>query len=83
MVKMSGLPIRRGRSFVPLQTATGPPAFALDRWIELTNNTRMAIVEIACPPFAPTAGISIFWVTITWGRRGCLDEYRRWSGVSI
>jgi hypothetical protein len=29
-----------------LQTATGPPASALDRWIELTNNTRMPIVEI-------------------------------------
>jgi len=29
-----------------LQTVTGSPAAALDRWIELTNNTRMAIVEI-------------------------------------
>jgi hypothetical protein len=29
-----------------LQTATGPPASALNQWIELTNNTRMTIVEI-------------------------------------
>ena len=29
-----------------LQTPTGPPASALDRWVELTNNTRMPIVEV-------------------------------------
>ena len=29
-----------------VQAATGPPAFALDRLVELTNNTRMAIAEI-------------------------------------
>jgi hypothetical protein len=29
-----------------LETATGPPASAFERSIELTNNTRMAIVEI-------------------------------------
>ena len=29
-----------------LQTTTGPPASALDRWVELTNNTRMPIVEV-------------------------------------
>lgn len=29
-----------------LETATGPPASAFERHIELTNNTRMAIVEI-------------------------------------
>jgi len=33
-----------------LQTATGPPALALDRWIELTNNTRMPIVEVYISP---------------------------------
>ena len=36
----------RGVNLCALQTTTGPPASALDRWIELTNNTRMAIVEI-------------------------------------
>jgi hypothetical protein len=36
----------RGAILRALQTATGPPASALDGWIELTNNTRMAIVEI-------------------------------------
>ena len=29
-----------------LETATGPPASAFERHIEITNNTRMAIVEI-------------------------------------
>ena len=29
-----------------LEIATGPPAAAFERQIELTNNTRMAIVEI-------------------------------------
>jgi hypothetical protein len=29
-----------------LTNRTGPPASALDRWVELTNNTRMIIVEI-------------------------------------
>ena len=33
-----------------LQTATGPPALALDRWIELANNTRMPIVEVYISP---------------------------------
>ena len=28
------------------QTATGPPALALEGQLELTNNTRMAIIEI-------------------------------------
>jgi hypothetical protein len=27
-------------------SATGPPASALDKWVELTNKTRMTIVEI-------------------------------------
>ncbi|MBV9374932.1 MAG: hypothetical protein JO320_07750 [Alphaproteobacteria bacterium] len=29
-----------------LESATGPPALAFERQIEVTNNTRMAIVEI-------------------------------------
>jgi hypothetical protein len=29
-----------------LQTATGPPASAFERQIELTNNTRVAIIEV-------------------------------------
>src|SRR6516164_4172747 len=46
MIKISVYPIVAGAILCALQTATGPPASALDRWIELTNNTRMAIVEI-------------------------------------
>ena len=46
MIKISLYPIVSGAILCALQTATGPPASALDRWIELTNNTRMAIVEI-------------------------------------
>src|SRR4029077_13533190 len=47
MFKISGLPIMAASSIIyALQTATGPPASAQDRWIELTNNTRMPIVEI-------------------------------------
>jgi hypothetical protein len=41
-----GLPIIAGTIICTLQTATGPPASALDRWVELTNNTRMTIIEI-------------------------------------
>jgi hypothetical protein len=39
-----------GSIICALQTATGPPASALDRRIELTNNTRMPIVEIYISP---------------------------------
>jgi hypothetical protein len=46
MFKMSASPIMAGTIVGAFQTATGPPALALDRWIELTNNTRMPIVEI-------------------------------------
>src|SRR5215510_8696813 len=45
MIKISGYPIVAGAILYVLQTATGPPASALDQW-ELTNNTRMTIVEI-------------------------------------
>ena len=47
MFKISGYTIMAGSILCALQTATGPPAFALDRWVELTNNTRMGIVEIS------------------------------------
>jgi hypothetical protein len=46
MIKISDYPIVAGAILSVLQTATGPPASALDRWVELTNNTRMTIVEI-------------------------------------
>jgi hypothetical protein len=46
MVKILGFPLTTGTIVCALQTATGPPALALDRWVELTNNTRMAIVEV-------------------------------------
>ena len=46
MFKISGSPIIAGTIIGALQTTTGPPASALDRWIELTNNTGMPIVEV-------------------------------------
>jgi hypothetical protein len=46
MFKMWASAVVAGSILCALQTATGPPAAALDRRIELTNNTRMAIVEI-------------------------------------
>jgi len=46
MIRILGYPIVAGMIVCALQTATGPPASALDRWIELTNSTRMTIVEI-------------------------------------
>ena len=50
MFKISDLPTMAGSIICVLQTATGPPASALDRLIELTNNTRMPIVEIYISP---------------------------------
>ena len=50
MLKISGYLVMTGSLLCALQTATGPPASALDRWIELTNNTRMAIVEVYISP---------------------------------
>ena len=46
MLKISGHLAMTGSILCTLQTATGPPAAALDRWIEFTNNTRMVIAEI-------------------------------------
>ena len=46
MFKIPGLPFVAGSILCALQAATGPPAAALDRYVELTNNSRMTIVEI-------------------------------------
>jgi hypothetical protein len=46
MFKIAAPPIIAGAILCALQAATGPPASALDQWVELTNNTRMTIVEI-------------------------------------
>lgn len=46
MIKISGYPIVVEAILWALQTATGPPASALDRWVEVTNNTRMTIAEM-------------------------------------
>jgi len=50
MFKISTLPIMAGSIAYALQSATGPPASALERHIELTNNTRIPIVEIYISP---------------------------------
>ena len=46
MFKIATHPIIAGSILCALQAATGPPASALDQWVQLTNNTRMTIVEI-------------------------------------
>jgi len=46
MFKIAAPPIIVGSILCALQTATGPPASALDQWVQLTNTTRMTIVEI-------------------------------------
>jgi hypothetical protein len=46
MFKIAAHPIIAGSILCALQAATGPPASALAQWVELTNNTRMTIVEI-------------------------------------
>jgi hypothetical protein len=46
MLKIAAHPIIAGSILCALQAATGPPASALDQWVQLTNNTRMTIVEI-------------------------------------
>lgn len=50
MVKIWGCAAIAGSLLCALQTATGPPATAFDRRIELVNGTRMAIVEIYAAP---------------------------------
>jgi hypothetical protein len=46
MFKIAAHPIMVGSIPCALQAATGPSASALYQWVELTNNTRMIIVEI-------------------------------------
>ena len=46
MFKIAAPPIIAGAILCAPQDATGPPASALDQWVQLTNNTRMTIVEI-------------------------------------
>ncbi|MGB9643888.1 MAG: hypothetical protein WCB44_01930, partial [Stellaceae bacterium] len=46
MVRIWGSAMIAGSLLGILETATGSPASAFDRRVELTNNTRMAIVEI-------------------------------------
>ncbi|SRR6266436_886049 len=46
MSKIAGYAIIAGAILCAVQTGAGSPAFALDRWVEFTNNTRMTIVEI-------------------------------------
>jgi hypothetical protein len=45
MIKIWGFAMMAGSILCVLETTTTPPASALDRQIQLTNNTRMAIVE--------------------------------------
>jgi hypothetical protein len=42
--------VTAGSIWCAVQTATGPPAAALDRHIQITNNTRMTIIEIYVAP---------------------------------
>lgn len=46
MLKITGSAIIAGPILCVLEAATGPPAAALDRHIQLTNTTRLAIVEL-------------------------------------
>jgi hypothetical protein len=69
MFKISGSPIMAGMIICALQTATGPRASALDRPIELTNNTRMPIVEIYISPVRSDRWNIDLLVAITWHPR--------------
>ncbi len=46
MLKIAGCATIAASILCGLPGATGPPAFALDRQLMLTNNTREAIIEI-------------------------------------
>jgi len=46
MLRILGPAAISGTIFSALQTATAPPATALDRYVQFINNSRMAIVEI-------------------------------------
>ena len=50
MLRIWGSAAIAGSILCALQTATGPPATAFDHHIELTNSTRVAIVEVYAAP---------------------------------
>ena len=50
MSKIWGAAVTVGSVLCALQAATGPPASALDRHIEFTNATQVAVVEIYASP---------------------------------
>jgi hypothetical protein len=50
MLKILSSAVMAGSILCTFQAATVPPAAALDRHIQLTNNTRMPIVEIYLAP---------------------------------
>ncbi len=50
MLKIHASATLAGSILCALQTATGPPALAFDHQIELTNTTRLAIVEVYASP---------------------------------
>jgi hypothetical protein len=84
MIKVAGYPIVAGAILCTLQTATGPPASALDRWVELTNNTRMTIVEIYISQVgAERWNIDLLADDFLAAGWFCTGGYKRSSGVSI
>jgi hypothetical protein len=50
MLKAWGPAVAAGSIWCAVQTATGPPVAAFDRHIQITNNTRMAIIEFYVAP---------------------------------
>ena len=70
MFKIAAYTVMAGSILCALQTATGPPAFGLDRYLELTNNTRMNIVEnLPLPRRRRALRHRSFWVPISWRPR--------------
>ena len=66
MFKIWGSAMMAGSILCAVQSAAGYPALALDRHIELTNNTRMAIVEV----YAAHTGTGR-WPNDLWATRFC------------
>src|SRR5205809_256551 len=56
MFKIATHPIMAGSILCALQTATGPPAAALDQWVKLINNTRVTIVKLTSLTSVPSFG---------------------------
>jgi len=84
MLKISGYLVLTGSFLCALQTATGPPAFALDRWIEFTNNTRMAIAEIYISRVgAQVWNVDLLGPDLLAPASSVSVNNRRWSGLSI